>query len=429
LNKEEELQVKNVFMQLASEGFRVLAVAESTFQGNNYPKTQQELPFRLIGLVAFFDPPKENIGNVFRQFYQAGIDVKILTGDNSATTMTIAKQVGFMGQRVVSPGKSLLSYQGQRWIKRCCKTHLMTRMFPDAKLRVIESLKNSRQIVAMTGDGVNDAPALKASHIGIAMGKRGSDVARDAASLILADDDLGKMVDAVAMGRKIYSNLKKAIQYIISIHIPIIFTVFIPLALGWVYPNIFTPVHVIFLELIMGPTCSIIYENEPMEKNLMKQTPRPLTETFFNWKELGISIIQGIMITAGTLISYQLALTDKLDEDGTRTMVFITLITANIFLTLVNRSFYFSILDTIRYKNRLVPLIIGITIILTIALVLLPPFARFFKFQQLAFHHVWIAILIGALSVLWFEGFKAWRRNVDINRHINSLPCEVHIFM
>ena len=138
-------------------------------------------------------------------------------------------------------------------------------MFPEAKLRIINALKASGQIVAMTGDGVNDGPALKAAHIGIAMGKKGTEIAKQAASLILVEDDLGKMVDAIAMGRRIYTNLKKAIQYIISIHIPIVLTVFLPLALGWIYPNIFSPVHIIFLELIMGPTCSIIYENEPME--------------------------------------------------------------------------------------------------------------------------------------------------------------------
>ena len=145
-------------------------------------------------------------------------------------------------------------------------------------------------------------PALKAAHIGIAMGKKGTEIAKQAASLILLEDDLSKMVHAVAMGRKIYTNLKKAIQYIISIHIPIILTVFIPLALGWIYPNIFSPIHILFLEIIMGPTCSIIYENEPMEKNTMLQKPKALTTTFFNWKELSISIIQGLVITAGTLL-------------------------------------------------------------------------------------------------------------------------------
>jgi len=407
LSVAERDSAMHAFNQLAGEGFRVLGVAESIFSATEYPEKQQELPFSFIGLLAFYDPPKEEIEKVFQEFYEAGIDVKIITGDNSATTSTIARLVGLKGAEYCMTGEELLALPDSEVDAKVLNTHIMTRMFPEAKLKVIESLKNSRQIVAMTGDGVNDGPALKAAHIGIAMGKRGSEVAKDAASLILADDDLSRMVDAVAMGRKIYSNLKKAIQYIISIHIPIILTVFIPLALGWVYPNIFTPVHVIFLELIMGPTCSIIYENEPLEKNLMRQKPRLLSDTFFNWNELGISIVQGLLITAGTLCSYQFAVANGLNENATRTMVFITLIAANIFLTLANRSFYYSILTTIRYRNRLVPLVIAVTIILTAALVAYTPFSQFFKFDRLSLYFVVIAIVAGALSVLWFEGWKA----------------------
>src|SRR5690606_552580 len=159
-------------------------------------------------------------------------------------------------------GEELMAIDEVQLKEQVMNVNIFTRMFPEAKLRILNALKANRHIVAMTGDGVNDGPALKAAHIGIAMGKRGSELAKDVSSLILTDDDLGKMVDAIGMGRRIYTNLKKAIQYIISIHIPIILTVFVPLVLGWVYPNIFSPVHVIFLELIMGPTCSIIYENE-----------------------------------------------------------------------------------------------------------------------------------------------------------------------
>ena len=294
-------------------------------------------------------------------------------------------------------------------------TNVFTRMFPDAKLKIINALKANNEIVAMTGDGVNDGPALKAAHIGIAMGKKGTEIAKQAASLVLVEDDLSKMVDAVAMGRKIYTNLKKAIQYIISIHIPIILTVFLPLALGWIYPNIFSPVHVIFLELVMGPTCSIMYENEPMEKNTMLQKPRPFTTTFFNWKELATSILQGLVITAGTLTAYQYAVSQGYDEALTRTMVFTTLITANIFLTLVNRSFYYSVFTTLAYKNNLVPLIIGITILISGLLLFVPPLTRFFGFECLNFSQLLICMGIGFVSVAWYEVVKWMKRNFSKN--------------
>jgi Ca2+-transporting ATPase len=294
--------------------------------------------------------------------------------------------------------------------QKVMEINIYTRMFPEAKLKIINALKNDQQIVAMTGDGVNDGPALKAAHIGIAMGKKGTEIAKQAASLILVDDDLSKMVTAIAMGRKIYTNLKKAIQYIISIHIPIILTVFIPLALGWVYPSIFTPLHIILLELIMGPTCSIIFENEPMEQNTMTQKPRLLTTTFFKVKELTISIIQGLVITIGTLATYQFAVNFGYNETFTRSMVFTALISANIFLTLVNRSFYYSVLTTLKYKNKLVLWIIGLTLVVTAALIYIKPFALFFGFTQLPLEQLAISIGIGFASVIWIELYKLLKR-------------------
>ncbi|WP_449436850.1 HAD-IC family P-type ATPase [Pedobacter steynii] len=177
---------------------------------------------------------------VLMDFYQAGIAVKIVTGDNAATTMAIAKQIGFSGYEKSISGDELMKMSDAKLQQIVLETNVFSRMFPDAKLKIINALKSNNEIVAMTGDGVNDGPALKAAHIGIAMGKRGTEIAKQAASLILLEDDLARMVDAIAMGRRIYTNLKKAIQYIISIHIPIILTVFIPLALGWIYPNIFS---------------------------------------------------------------------------------------------------------------------------------------------------------------------------------------------
>jgi Ca2+-transporting ATPase len=242
------------------------------------------------------------------------------------------------------------------------------------------------------------------------MGKKGTEIAKQAANLILIDDDFSKMTDAIAMGRKIYLNLKKAIQYIISIHIPIILIVFIPLALGWIYPNIFTPVHIIFLEIIMGPTCSIIYENEPMERNLMLQKPRPLTSTFFNLKEITISIIQGLVITLGLLFVYQYCIYNGLTENATRTGIFITLIASNVFLTLANRSFYYSIFTTIRYKNNLVLLIIGVTVVMTSLLLFVPVFAKFFLFERIDSVQIGISILVGFISVMWVEIYKLFKR-------------------
>jgi Ca2+-transporting ATPase len=238
------------------------------------------------------------------------------------------------------------------------------------------------------------------------------------AEQILLEDDLSKMVHAIAMGRKIYSNLKKAIQYIISIHIPIILTVFIPLALGWIYPNIFSPVHIIFLEIIMGPTCSIIYENEPMEKNTMQQKPKALTDTFFNWKELSISIIQGLVITVGVLFTYQYAIFNGSSEAITRTMTFTVLIASNIFLTLINRSFYYSIFTTIRYKNNMVLFIVFLTVTLVALMLYIKPLTSFFEFETLSLLQLVTCIVIGFVSVIWFEVVKIFKRrknNVLVN--------------
>ncbi len=410
LSESEKKQILVAIEKMANEGYRVLGVGVAEFSGTDYPKKQQEFKFSFKGLVAFYDPPKANIQEVFETFYKAGIQLKIVTGDNAQTTSTIAKQVGFKDSDKVLNGDELMEMDEATLKVKVMETAIFTRMFPEAKLKIIQALKDNNQIVAMTGDGVNDGPALKSAHIGIAMGKKGTEIAKQAANLILIDDDFAKMTDAIAMGRKIYLNLKKAIQYIISIHIPIILVVFIPLALGWIYPNIFTPVHIIFLEIIMGPTCSIIYENEPMERNLMLEKPRPLTTTFFNLKEITISIIQGLVITLGLLFMYQYCIQEGFSETYTRTSIFLTLIASNIFLTLENRSFYYSIFTTIRYKNNLVLIIIGLTMALTSLLLFVPVFSKFFLFEMVDYEQIVLSILIAFVSVMWMEFYKIFKR-------------------
>lgn len=413
LKETEKEKIDQNLKTLAALGYRVLGVGEAKLNGDKFPHSQQELKFTFKGLVSFYDPPKENIKLVLYNFYRAGIGVKIITGDNAETTAAIAHEIGFRGFEKCISGDELMLLSSSELEKKVEEVNIFTRMFPDAKLKIVNALKCRHEIVAMTGDGVNDGPALKAAHIGIAMGKKGTEIAKQAASLILLEDDLSKMVDAVAMGRRIYTNLKKAIQYIISIHIPIILTVFIPLALGWIYPSLFSPIHIIFFELIMGPTCSIIYENEPIEKNTMLQKPRPFSTTFFNRKELLTSVLQGLVITAGTLFTYTYAVNRGFNEAHTRTMVFTCLIAANVLLTLVNRSFYYSLFTTLKYKNNLVVIIICASSLISMGLIYLPPLAAFFGFEHLSTLELSFSIGIGLISVAWYELVK-WSKRYKI---------------
>lgn len=410
LSEGEKEKMRQHISDFGKQGYRLLGVAKSNFEGTDYPEKQQDFNFEFLGFTVFYDPPKKNIQEVFQKIYDAGIKVKVITGDNADTTNAIARQAGIINETPAVNGAEMIHHTETELIELSKKTTLFTRMFPEAKLAMVNAFTKDGEVVAMLGDGVNDAPALKAAHIGVAMGSKGTEIAKAAASLVITNDDLDKLITGIAAGRRIYANIKKAIQYIISIHIPIILTVSLPLFLGWIYPHIFTPVHVIFLELIMGPTCSIVYENEPMEKDTMQRKPRKMTETFLNWKELSISIIQGLIITAGVLFAYQLTVQNGGNEVTTRAMVFTTLIFANILLSLVNRSFVYSVFDSFKYKNNLFPIVIGATLILLLAILYIPVFANFFHVTGLNIQELGTAFLIAATSVLWFEIYKWIKR-------------------
>jgi Ca2+-transporting ATPase len=411
LSEDEKENLRQHIRDFGKQGYRVLGVAKCDFEGNDFPGKQQDFKFDFLGFTVFYDPPKQNIQQVFKKIYDAGIKVKIITGDNADTTNAIAQQAGIRNNVPAVTGAEITHHSEAELMTLSNETTLFTRMFPEAKLAVVNALKQSGEVVAMLGDGVNDAPALKAAHIGVAMGSKGTEIAKAAAALVITNDDLDKLIIGIEAGRRIYTNIKKAIQYIISIHIPIILTVSLPLFLGWIYPNIFTPVHVIFLELIMGPTCSIVYENEPIEKNAMQQKPRKMTETFLNWRELSISIIQGLMITVGVLFAYQLAVQNGASEETTRAIVFTTLIFANVFLSLTNRSFTYSLFESFKNKNILFSLVIGATLILLFAILYIPVFSNFFHISSLNLKDLGITILIAMVSVLWFEVYKWGKRN------------------
>ena len=409
LPEDKKKEFENQSIEYARSGYRVLGVGKGIWNEKKWPASQESFTFQFLGLIAFLDPPKENMAQTISKFYDAGIEVKVITGDYAETTMAIAAQAGIRNNKKCLLGKDVLQMEQEQLQVEVKEVNIFARMFPEAKMKVIEALKANGEVVAMTGDGVNDGPALKASHIGIAMGKRGSDVAKSAASLILADDDLSHMVDAVALGRKIYDNLKKAIQYIVSIHIPIILIVTLPLLLMWDFTDIFSPVHVIFLELIMGPTCSIIYENEPMEPGTMNRPPRIMSSTFLSFNQLLLSIIQGLVITAGCLGAGYYYLQQQADETQVRTVIFITLLLSNIFLTMVNRSFQLSIFSTMKYRNNLVPFIIIITLIFLLAFLYIPYMQQLFRLRSLPVPVYVTCAIIAFAATMWMELWKKVR--------------------
>ncbi|GGC33069.1 ATPase [Parapedobacter defluvii] len=421
LSAKEKERVRDQIKAFAQQGYRVLGVAKSQFEGGDFPEKQQDFPFEFLGLTVFYDPPKKGIKDVFQRIYEAGIAVKVITGDNADTTNAIASQAGIVSDAPPVNGDEIINHTEEELMQLSARTTLFTRMFPEAKLAVVNALKKRGEVVAMLGDGVNDGPALKAAHIGVAMGNKGTEIAKSAAALVITNDDLGKLITGIAAGRRIYANIKKAVQYIISIHIPIILTVSLPLFLGWVFPQIFTPVHVIFLELVMGPTCSIVYENEPMERNAMQRPPRIMTDTFLNGRELTISIVQGLVITAGVLFAYQLAVQTGGDEAKTRTLVFTTLIFANILLSFVNRSFFYSVFERLRSRNRLLTGITVLVLVILFAILYVAPLSRFFDVTPLRVTELGICLVIASVSVLWFEFYKLFRRK----RH--TLPAQARL--
>jgi len=393
-------KINEILTNMSQKGYRILAVAEGILPQGELPEQQTGFNFNFLGLVAFFDPPKPMIGKVFNEFYRAGIKVKIITGDNAVTTTAIANQAGLIGADSAIDGEKLLALSDEELKQTIDRTNVFTRMFPQSKLKVIEALKSMGNIVAMTGDGVNDALALKAANIGISMGERGTEIARETASLVLLDDDLSKMTEAIAMGRQIYINLKKAISYIIAIHIPIILIVTIPLLLNWQYPYLFSPVHVIFFELVMGPTCSIVYENEPLEKGIMNIPPRRIATNLLTFRELGSALIQGAAITAGLITIYKIGLSQHYSEDTLRTLLFITLISSNELLTLINRSLSISFSSIFRVKNNLLVFILAITTLLVVLIISVPFLRGIFHFSIPTFSQVIIAVGVGFVSVL-----------------------------
>jgi Ca2+-transporting ATPase len=390
----------------AAKGYRILGIASAVCKEEKLPERQDDFDWTFEGFICLHDPPKQNAKKVLEKLYHAKIDVKLLTGDHPETALNIARQVGMAGAITCVKGDEIMDMTDDELSETVKGISVFARMFPEAKLRVIKMLQATGHIVAMTGDGVNDSPALQAADIGIAMGKGGTEMARQTADLVLTDDNLDKVVEAIRQGRKIFANLKKAVRYIISIHIPIILTAVLPLVLGWRYANLFTPVHIIFLELIMGPTCSVFFEREPVEEGIMGRPPRGRRVVLFEQDELLISIVQGLVIAAGVLGIYYFSALYGLGEGKTRAMVFTTLVFSNLFLTFANRSFTQNFIKTIRYKNNLAAWIWLLSLALIAIIHLVTPVTNIFSFSPVTVGQVMICGGVAFISVVWFELYK-----------------------
>jgi Ca2+-transporting ATPase len=340
LPEDQARAIEQVAAEMADGGLRVLGVARAKLPPGDvadrmWPERQHDFDFSLVGLVGLHDPLRADVADAIRQCRDAGIRVVMITGDHARTAVAIARELGLPSGQVLT-GAELNAMSDEDLRSRVQQVHVFARIVPQQKLRLVESFKANGEIVAMTGDGVNDAPALKCAHIGVAMGQRGTDVAREAAGLVLLKDDFASLVATVRLGRRIYDNLRRAMSYTLAVHIPIVGMAMLPVLLG--EPLLLLPAHIMFLELIIGPACSIFFESEAEDKNIMQRPPRAANEALFSGARLAISLLQGGAAFLVVAAIYLLVLSAGYDERAVRAIVFAGMVGGNIALIFGNRS-------------------------------------------------------------------------------------------
>jgi Ca2+-transporting ATPase len=394
---------------LASQGLRVLGVARGVTRQGSLPDEHHDLSLELVGLVGFEDPLRPTVPAAVAECQAAGVRVVMITGDYPATAQSIARQAGLASWETVISGSELDRMSDEDLARRIRDVQVFARVVPEQKLRIVNALKANREIVAMTGDGVNDAPALKAAHIGIAMGGRGTDVARESAALVLLDDDFSSIVAAVRLGRRIFDNIKKAVAFILAVHVPIAGLSMLPVFFAdW--PLLLLPVHIVFLELIIDPACSLIFEAEDAESNVMQRPPRNPDERLFSMRTIGVAVMQGLSVLVVCLGVFLLARADH-SADAARALTFATLVVAFVVIILVNRSWTRSAFAMLRVPNAALQwVVLGACTFL--AVILLVPFAqRLFYFAPLHSTDLILSLGAGLVCVLWFELVKLARRH------------------
>ena len=389
---------------MADRGLRVIGVAKAEFQEQSLPEEQHDFDFEFIGLLGLADPVRSEIAGAVKDCYTAGIRIIMITGDYPGTARNIARQIGLKLEDQLITGPELDALSDDELKERIKTVSVFARAVPEQKLRIVNALKSNNEVVAMTGDGVNDAPALKAAHIGIAMGGRGTDVAREAAALVLLDDNFASIVQAVRSGRRIFDNLKKAMAFIFSVHLPIAGMSLIPVLLNW--PLALLPVHILFLELIIDPACTIIFEGEADEKDIMQRPPRSLEEPLFGRSMILSGLIQGLGVLAVVLAVYVLIHTRGYGEAEARMISFVCMVIGNLGLIFTNRSWKNSILKTLRVPNKALWWVTGGTVFFLALIMSTPVLRELFKFAPLHRWELVLIVLSGLASILIAESIK-----------------------
>jgi Ca2+-transporting ATPase len=411
---------KNLFSKavekLAAEGLRVIGVAKGKINGSGLPEIQHDFNFDFIGLIGLSDPIRANVKQAIDECRTAGIRVIMITGDYPVTAKHIAMEIGLENPDMCITGLELKEMSEEDLCERIRSVNVFARVVPEQKLKIVNALKKNNEIVAMTGDGINDAPALKSANIGIAMGEKGTDVAREASSLVLMDDNFSSIVGAIKMGRRIFDNLQKAFGYIFAIHVPIAGLSLIPVLIGD-FPLILWPVHIVFLELIIDPACSIIFEAEAEEPNIMNRPPKKIDEPFFGFRKILLSCLQGVGILAVTLAIYLIGLHFRYEAGSVRAMAYTTLIVSNIAVILTNRSWTDSIFKIIATPNKAVLWVVGGAVFFLILILNVKFFLDLFQFQRLSFINIMVCVMAGIFTIVWFEIYKL----IKLHRHKDML--------
>jgi Ca2+-transporting ATPase len=410
LNSDRISHFEKAVAEMASEGLRVLGVARASLISGVLPSIQHDFDLEFLGLIGLSDPIRKNVPDAIKECYNAGIRVIMITGDYPITATNIGKEIGIKNPELFITGSELKDMPEDELCERIKDVNIFARVVPEQKLKIVNALKKNKEIVAMTGDGINDAPALKASNIGIAMGEKGTDVAREASSLVLMDDNFASIVGAIRMGRKIFDNLQKALGYIFAIHVPIAGLSLIPVLFADL-PLILWPVHIVFLELIIDPACTMIFEAEKEEKNVMSRPPKDINEPFFGAKKIFFSCLQGIGIIIICLLVYFIGLKMGYSEKSVRTLTFVTLIVSNIAVIQSNRSWTSGIFKILSTPNKAVAWIVGGAIIFLILILNIPFLLDLFLFEKIGIVEFMVCAGAGLFSITWFEIYKQVKKS------------------